>query len=80
MQLYHAVTALFGLKYVSLQISKLKASWKLVSRYYLMVLSSSSTRMERVARQWQSDIPSLTEEGWVNILITQLSMVISARG
>lgn len=37
--------------------------------------------MERVSRQWQSDIPSLTEDAWTDIVLvySQLSTIISAR-
>lgn len=78
-QLRLAVVAQFGLKDVSLQPSKLRALLieddhsKLVSRYYLVLRSSSSIKMERISRQWQADIPSWIEEMWTDIAETQIS-------
>lgn len=36
-------------------------------------------RMDRVAAHWKSDISSLTEESWSEVMESQLPSVISAR-
>lgn len=50
---------------------------KLISKYYSALLSPSTARM--VAAQWKTDIPSLAEETWLEVLDTMVPSMISAR-
>lgn len=52
---------------------------KLISRYFSLVLTSSSQRMEKIARQWTSDILTPTDETWSEVVGALLPSVISAR-
>lgn len=74
LQLRHVVVAQFGLTEVSLSSSRLEKLLfgddhsKLISRYYSLLLTSSSQRMEKIARQWTSDIPTPTDEIWSEVV------------
>lgn len=85
LQLRHAAMAQYGRGEVTLSPSNmeklisLEDHSKLISRYYFALLTSSSPRMERVAAQWKTDIPSLMEETWSEVLDTMVPSIISAR-
>lgn len=53
--------------------------FKLISRYYCVLLSSSSSRMARVEAKWRGDIPALTQESGAGVIDSLLQSVISAR-
>ena len=85
LQLRHAVTAQYGGGVVALSPSKMEKVLtdgdhsQLISKYYFVLLTSSSPRMERVRAQWQANIPSLTEESWSEALESLVPSMISAR-
>lgn len=81
----HAVRAQYGGGVVNLSMSAMEKliaeedHSKLISRYYSVLLAPSSPGLDRVALQWKTDIPSLTEETWQGVLDTTMSSMISAR-
>lgn len=84
MQFRHPVAAQFGLRAVHQYPSRLEKELingdhtELISRYYSLLWSDSSPRLDKIKLQWKSDVQNLEDEVLEEVVESQFTGVITA--